>query len=74
MSDYLKVGYRLAVLLVLIFAAMSLTTTRASAKPYLTCQQICSNEERACFAACPPGEAGCREACIADWDDCIGAC
>jgi hypothetical protein len=79
MSNYLKAGYRLAVLLVLVFAAISLTVNRASARPFVTCQQTCGDQEESCFTniclgLAHPLQQGCREECIAEFNDCLANC
>jgi hypothetical protein len=78
MSDYIKAGYRLAVLLVLVFAAMSLTARRASAIDD-TCQLACNHAEQSCFTnICgplqPALQLGCKEECISERNDCLASC
>jgi hypothetical protein len=78
MSDYLKAGYRLVVLLVLVFAAMSLTARRASAIDD-SCQLACFHAEQSCFnnicqGLAHPAQLGCREECISEYNDCLASC
>jgi hypothetical protein len=74
MSIYRKAGYRLAVLSVLVFGVISLTSTRASATS--SCQLDCFHQEQACLAICTanPGQLGCREECTAAYSDCLSGC
>jgi hypothetical protein len=78
MSDYLKAGYRLVVLLVLVFAAISLTANRASAIDD-SCQLACFHAEQSCItnicAPLPHGvQLGCREECTSEYENCLAGC
>ncbi len=78
MSDYIKAGYRLAVLLVLVFAATVLTANRASAIDD-SCQLACFHAEQSCFnnicqGLAHPAQLGCREECASEYENCLAGC